>query len=997
MKLFVSSWVVIFLSFLSVATLGAGVPQALITQSDFLKSIASGESEADIIDVAISIQNGGTHYRFKFGLASEINCASPEGYSQAVISSQRLVKDISSVSEDEVVLCLVGFKMKNSTVMGEQPLSQATAYNWLRARASHVPLATITDPTFLSEIADGTSSMTSLNLPVNVRFGNAYQFKVGLAASTSCSDSSGYSAHARKGIPLVAGSLPDGLINLCLIGMKLKGSVIAAVQASPTVYSWTKESTPVTPPGPFTILSPSGIVTTQTPVFSWSVSEGAATYDLLISSDPDCILSVQSFTGLTQTSFTPSVPLADGIFYTCVKARNAAVDPTFASNSGLSFRVDATPPAAFQILGPSGNIGNPTPMVSWEESLGASGYHLVISKASDCSLAIQDFQGLLGTEQVVSELADGSYFICVSAEDEVGRVTQASNNGLSFTVDATPPQPFEILSPSGLIASSSPTVMWQASNGATAYDLVISSSSDCSSVVQQFSDLSANSQLVSQLADGTYFSCVTAKDTMGHSTIASNNGLSFTVDTLAPLPFNIVGPSGFISTATPTVSWQVAEGASVYELVISSSSDCSSVVQEFVGVPGTSQTVSELVDGSYFICVTALDSLNHETVATNNGLGFTVDTLAPAPFEIVSPTGLISDESPLVSWNVSDGAVSYDLVISTVSDCSVATQQFSDLISTSQELAPLVDGTYHICVTAKDEVGHAISASNNGLSFTIDVTAPLAFSILGPSGTITINRPTVSWEPSVDAISYDVVVSVSSDCSAPVQQFVDLTGTSQVLSALSDGTYFTCVTAEDAVGHVTLASNNGLMFTINTAPVLRHTIFVTSFQNTIITDSTFPPPEGMIGSLEGADWNCTWAAYIAGLISQWDGYQIVYKAVMSGPGINVKDRISVTAPVYNIHGDLVATSSADIWDGSLQNPILYDQSGTAVVTPYQAWTGSFSNGTATGNTCGSWNTQGSVIYGTVGDVRSKTGSWLAATSRTCNLSARLYCISPAHP
>jgi hypothetical protein len=86
-----------------------------------------------------------------------------------------------------------------------------------------------------------------------------------------------------------------------------------------------------------------------------------------------------------------------------------------------------------------------------------------------------------------------------------------------------------------------------------------------------------------------------------------------------------------------------------------------------------------------------------------------------------------------------------------------------------------------------------------------------------------------------------------------------------------------------------------------------------------------------------------------------------------------------------------------MWDGSLQYPVLYDQYGSAIATNYQVWTGSLSDGTATGNTCGNWNTFGSTILGQIGDVRSQTGIWLNSGSRTCNLTSRLYCISPAHP
>ena len=549
---------------------------------------------------------------------------------------------------------------------------------------------------------------------------------------------------------------------------------------------------------------------------------------------------------------------------------------------------------------------------------------------------VQDYPGLTGTSQVLASLTDGVYYTCVTAEDNAGNSTNATNNGLAFTVDAVPPQPFNILGPSGTIGTKTPMVLWQASNGALTYDLIIATSSSCNVAVQQYLNLTPNSQALATLADGTYYICVTAKDT-AHTLAATNNGLAFTIDTSAPLAFNIIGPSGFIGSNTPVVSWQTSTGATNYDLVISTSADCATAVQQYTGLTGTSQALTALADGAYFTCVTASDALGNTTTATNDGLSFTVDTLAPAPFSITAPYGTISNNAPSVVWDASTGATTYDLVISTASDCSVVTEQYLSLSTTSQTISSLPDGTYHTCVTAKDPVGHAVTATNNGLAFTVDTTPPLAFSILSPSGTITSNTPNVTWETSVDAVSYDLVISSASDRSVPVQQYLALTGTSQALTALSDGTYYTCVTAEDMFGRLTTAANNGLLFTVTT---LKHTIFVTSFQNFVTTDQSFPPTFPLFGNLNDADWICTYAAANVGLVANWDGVQIAYQAILSAPGTNASDRIAVTAPVYNMHGDLIANNKADLWDGTLQNPILYDENGAAPTAVFVVWTGS---------------------------------------------------------
>jgi hypothetical protein len=59
---------------------------------------------------------------------------------------------------------------------------------------------------------------------------------------------------------------------------------------------------------------------------------------------------------------------------------------------------------------------------------------------------------------------------------------------------------------------------------------------------------------------------------------------------------------------------------------------------------------------------------------------------------------------------------------------------------------------------------------------------------------------------------------------------------------------------------------------------------------------------------------------------------VQWHAVVSiwGPtygSVDAIDNAPVTAPLYNMNGDLVANSSADLWDGTLQNPIHYMESG----------------------------------------------------------------------
>ena len=65
---------------------------------------------------------------------------------------------------------------------------------------------------------------------------------------------------------------------------------------------------------------------------------------------------------------------------------------------------------------------------------------------------------------------------------------------------------------------------------------------------------------------------------------------------------------------------------------------------------------------------------------------------------------------------------------------------------------------------------------------------------------------------------------------------------------------------------------------------------------------------------------------------------VQYFAIASTANVHASANVPVTtAPVYNFAGQLVALNAADLWDGTLQNPILYDENVAPLV--WEIWTG----------------------------------------------------------
>ncbi len=95
--------------------------------------------------------------------------------------------------------------------------------------------------------------------------------------------------------------------------------------------------------------------------------------------------------------------------------------------------------------------------------------------------------------------------------------------------------------------------------------------------------------------------------------------------------------------------------------------------------------------------------------------------------------------------------------------------------------------------------------------------------------------------------------------------------------------------------------------------------------NQFVTDSANSVPDlAALGT--------TWKAIVT---VNYDSQSI---AAWDNTGTNPS--VSAGVPIYNTHGLPVASSNADLWDGSLANPINYDEQET-LLSGFLAWTGTY--------------------------------------------------------
>ncbi len=187
----------------------------------------------------------------------------------------------------------------------------------------------------------------------------------------------------------------------------------------------------------------------------------------------------------------------------------------------------------------------------------------------------------------------------------VGRLTGVPrgtvNNLLQINFGAAPSLPapgVPVLSSPANAATNqtlSPTLSWAAATAATSYNLEYSTSSTFNANVNSITGITTTSTALSGLANSTtYYWRVSATNSTGTSAWSAQRSFTTAGPLAAPAAPTLRSPAANATnvTRTPTMSWNVATGATTYEIQISTASDFSTVVFGRSGMTTRSVRVS---------------------------------------------------------------------------------------------------------------------------------------------------------------------------------------------------------------------------------------------------------------------------------------------------------------------------------------------------------------------------------------------------------------------
>jgi len=287
------------------------------------------------------------------------------------------------------------------------------------------------------------------------------------------------------------------------------------------------------------------------------------------------------------------------------------------------------------------------------------------------------------------------------------------------------------------------------------------------------------------LPDGTYVLKVKATDVAGVSEEAPLE-VTWTIDATAPeMPVLDSVANNLTNNSNYSVSWQDGGGTpDHYEVDVDlAPSFNTTMVRNFAGVRTLSQPiVPALSEGLWYYRVRAVDAAGNAS-AWSTAKSFTLDTQppwAPSLNFIPDPS---SDTRPMFTWQGSDDAATYRIVIATNALFQNPLMDRANLRAPMfQPIDALPDGLIYWKVSASDTAGNQ-SAFSLLKNFVVDITVPptpVVNSLTSPSQN---TRPIFSWSEVVGAKKYQLQIATTVSFSSILFDDATITGKSFQLGA----------------------------------------------------------------------------------------------------------------------------------------------------------------------------------------------------------------------
>ena len=359
----------------------------------------------------------------------------------------------------------------------------------------------------------------------------------------------------------------------------------------------------------------------------------------------------------------------------------------------------------------------------------------------------------------------------------------------------TPPAVPTLSSPANgaTVSTTSATLSWAASTGATSYSVQAYTVSCGGTAVTVGSPGASTSISLTGLTSGTtYYWRVSATGTGGTS--AYSSCFNFTVKIPPAVPtLSSPANASTVSTTSTTLKWNAVTGATSYSVQAYTVSCGGTAVT--VGSPGASTSVSltGLTTGkTYYWRVSATGTGG--TSAYSGCFNFTTK-IPPSTPSLTSPTNaaFVTTSSATLKWSAVTGATSYNVQAYTVSCGGTAFRVGAPGANTSLAISGLTTGTtYYWRVQA---VGSGGTSAYSSCSNFVAKIPPAVPTLTTPTNAASLTAGTTStslkWNAVTGATSYAVQAYTGSCGGTAITVRSPGASTSVTLSGLANGkTYY---------------------------------------------------------------------------------------------------------------------------------------------------------------------------------------------------------------
>jgi len=245
----------------------------------------------------------------------------------------------------------------------------------------------------------------------------------------------------------------------------------------------------MSPPAAATLIAPTGAIANALPTYTWNAVATATQYLLWVDDSSGGRIRVWYTaaqagcgSGTGTCGVTPSVALVAGAGQWWIVTGNASGSGPW--STGMTFMVPAMPPPAATLVAPAGSIATATPTFTWNAVPTATQYLLWVDDSSGGRIRTWYTAAQAGCAAGTGTCSIAPGLVLSAGNGQWWIVTtNASGNGpwsagMIYTVPGTlPPAAAIQVSPSGTIATSTPTFVWNAVPGATQYLLWLDDSS----------------------------------------------------------------------------------------------------------------------------------------------------------------------------------------------------------------------------------------------------------------------------------------------------------------------------------------------------------------------------------------------------------------------------------------------------------------------------------------------------------------------------------------